>query len=123
MRFSERYGYKPVRELIQKDSIDDELKNALWNIFHTYIWDHATQSSSYSYTKNSHVYNLIQKYWFNIFKQPTDTIPLSTFDSIKKIRDYFFNCEWYEIYSLIEETYDHYPLSLKKHLSSRLIIL
>jgi len=23
MRFSERYGYKPVRDIIQKESIDD----------------------------------------------------------------------------------------------------
>lgn len=62
--------------------------------------------------QSSNIYNLIHAYWFNIFKQPTDTIPLRTSDSIKKIRDYFFNCEWYEIYSLVEETYDHYPLSL-----------
>lgn len=114
MRFSERYGYKPVREIIQKESMDDQLQNALWSIFHTYIWNHVTHSGSYSYTKNSNIYNLIFKYWFNIFKQPTDTIPLRTSDSIKKIRDYFFNCEWYEIYSLIEETYDHYPLSLNR---------
>ncbi|MDY6460311.1 AbiJ-NTD4 domain-containing protein [Acinetobacter faecalis] len=38
MRFSERYGYKPVREIIQKESIDDQLKNALWSIFHLFIY-------------------------------------------------------------------------------------
>ena len=85
MSFSERYGYKPVREIIQKESMDDQLQNALWSIFHTYIWNHVTHSGSYSYTKNSNVYNLIHKYWFNIFKQPTDTIPLRTSDSIKKL--------------------------------------
>lgn len=41
MRFSERYGYKPVREIIQKESMDEVLKNGLWNaisecIFHKY---------------------------------------------------------------------------------------
>ena len=112
MHFSERYGYKPVREIIQKESIDDQLKNALWSIFHTYIWNRVSHSGAYSRTKNSNVYSLIHTYWFNIFKQPTDTIPLNTSNSIKKIRDYFFYCEWYEIYSIIEETYDHYPLSL-----------
>lgn len=29
MRFSQRYGYKPVREIIQKESIDDDLKNRI----------------------------------------------------------------------------------------------
>lgn len=33
MRFSERYGYKPVREIIQKESMDDALKNSIWNVF------------------------------------------------------------------------------------------
>ena len=28
MRFSERYGYKPIREIIQKESMDDDLKMA-----------------------------------------------------------------------------------------------
>ena len=31
MRFSERYGYQPIREIIQKNSINTDLKNALWN--------------------------------------------------------------------------------------------
>ena len=42
MRFSERYGYKPVREIIQKESMDDHLKNGLWSIFDTYIWKKVT---------------------------------------------------------------------------------
>lgn len=112
MRFSERYGYKPVREIIQKDGIDDQLQNALWSILHASIWNNITHSGPYRYTKRSNVYNLVHTYWFNIFKKPTDTIPLNTSDSIKIIRDYFFNCEWFEIYSFIEETYDHYPSSL-----------
>ncbi len=29
MRFSERYGYKPVREIIQKESMDEVLINRL----------------------------------------------------------------------------------------------
>ncbi|WP_407409805.1 AbiJ-NTD4 domain-containing protein [Acinetobacter sp.] len=31
MRFSQRFGYKPVREIIQKESMDENLKNQLWN--------------------------------------------------------------------------------------------
>lgn len=126
MRFSERYGYKPVREIIQKESMDEQLRNALWSILHTYIWSNITHSGSHRYTKYSNVYILIHKYWFNIFKRPTDDIPSSTADSIKMIRDYFFNCEWFDIYSFIEETYDHYPSSLnrrKEALSNQLIIL
>lgn len=31
MRFSQKLGYKPVREIIQKESMDENLKNQLWN--------------------------------------------------------------------------------------------
>ncbi len=91
MRFSERYGYKPVREIIQKESINSDLKNALWSILHTFIWNKTSHKNSYSYTKYSNIYGLVHSYWFNIFKIPIDTIPLYTSDSIKKIREYFFH--------------------------------
>jgi len=110
MRFSERYGYKPVRDIIQKESIDDSLKNGLWSVFHSYIWnriEHGHNQSSF--TRNSNIYSLVESYWLNLFKNPTDTIPQWTSDSLKIIRDYFFNCAWHEIYSLIEETIEHYP--------------
>ena len=110
MRFSERYGYKPVRDIIQKESIDDALKNGLWSVFHSYIWnriEHGHNQSSF--TRNSNIYSLVESYWLNLFKNPTDTIPQWTSDSLKIIRDYFFNCAWHEIYSLIEETIEHYP--------------
>jgi len=52
---------------------------------------------------------LIYSYWFNLFKEPTDTIPLKTVDAIKHIRSFFFRCEWHTIYSFIEETLENYP--------------
>nr|WP_322853466.1 hypothetical protein [Acinetobacter sp. ANC 3903] len=39
MRFSEINGYKPVREIIQKESMDDALLNRLWNIIIFYIFN------------------------------------------------------------------------------------
>lgn len=110
MRFSERYRYKPVREIIQKESMDDELKNSLWSIFYEYIWKRVEHGRNQSaYTQNSNIHSLIKSYWLNIFKKPIDTIPKLTSDSIKNIRDYFFQCEWHDVYSMIEETLEHYP--------------
>ncbi|WP_353140863.1 AbiJ-NTD4 domain-containing protein [Acinetobacter pragensis] len=110
MRFSERYGYKPVREIIQKESMDDELRNGIWSVFHLCLWSKISHpSSSYSYTKNSNLNNLINKYWFNFFKKPNDTIPLRSHESITIIRNLFFKFEWHTIYSFIEETLENYP--------------
>lgn len=90
MRFSERYGYKPVREIIQKESMDDHLKNGLWSIFDTYIWKKVTHEYwQYKHTNSSNIYTLIYNYYFNFFKKPTDSIPLLTADTLKQIREYF----------------------------------
>ena len=110
MRFSERYGYKPIREIIQKESMDDDLKNGLWNVLHSYIWNRIEHGRNQSLlTNNSNINSLVKSYWANLFKLPIDTIPLYTKDSLKLIREYFFKCEWHKIHSLIEETIEHYP--------------
>lgn len=109
MRFSERYGYKPVRKIIQKESIDKELKNSLWSILNHCFWSRKYDNGRLNYYRDSNLRNLINAYWFNLFKVPTDTIPLKIDDAIKQIRSYFFQCEWHIIYSLIEETLDNYP--------------
>ena len=49
MRFSERYGYQSIREIIQKNSINTDLKNALWNtiivcIFNKYSYHFGARS-------------------------------------------------------------------------------
>ena len=36
MRFSQRMGYKPIKEIIQKESLDKDLRTGLWNVF--YKW-------------------------------------------------------------------------------------
>lgn len=115
MRFSERYGYKPVREIIQKESIDDALKNLLWSVLNDYLWKQVKHGNNYSYTKYSNISSLLNTYWINILKVPNDTIPISTSDAIKRIRSYFFSCEWHEIYSLIEETIDNLPYGFIKN--------
>ena len=39
MRFSEKYGFKPVKEQLQINSMDDDLRNSLWNALKICYWD------------------------------------------------------------------------------------
>ena len=34
--FSQRKGLKPIKSIVQKDSMDDDLKNGLWNVLHIF---------------------------------------------------------------------------------------
>jgi len=39
MLFSQKIGKKPIKIDIQIDSMDDDLRIALWNKLHVYIWE------------------------------------------------------------------------------------
>lgn len=100
-RFSERFGYKPVREQLQVDDIDDELKNSLWNIIVVFL-NNSDPTSLEHYT---------EKLWMDFWKRPLDEIPfyLGTVNikALKQnIKNWFYqsNTEWHSIFDLIEFT-------------------
>lgn len=109
MLFSERYGYRPVRELIQAESMDDVLKNAIWSILDQSIWTKRYDFKHSGSYKDSNLKNLIVAYWFSFFKLPTDSIPYTTNSAISEIRNIFFKMPWHDVYSFIEITLDNYP--------------
>ena len=37
--FSQKYGYKSLKTVIQIDSMDEELCNGLWNALYAYYWE------------------------------------------------------------------------------------
>jgi len=40
--------------------------------------------------------------WRDYFKKPIDTIPGLCANVIRSLRDYFFSCEWYEVYDFLQ---------------------
>ena len=72
--FSQRQGLKPAIKSIQKDSIDDELRNRLWSLLKLFVWDF--WSSDYQFDQRAReVENLLDKLWFSYFKKPIDERP------------------------------------------------
>jgi hypothetical protein len=116
MRFSERYGHKPVRELIQLDSIDEELKNGIWSLLKIYYWDKAEYSSDgfsggYRLTsgRNNELNTLCQRLWFNFFKIPLDRLSGDWSEVLEKLRKHFFTAKWFEVYDFIEFVANNFP--------------
>ena len=104
MRFSERYGYKPVREIIQKESIDNDLKNTLWSLLQLSIFEKVEYEYQYGQVDGSNLKILLFSYWYHFFKKPIDTISSYTSDAIDILRKEFFKMPWHSIYSFIEIT-------------------
>lgn len=114
MRFSERYKYKPVREVIQIESMDEPLRNGIWSLLKLFYWDEVHHSSDLyggyylSSIGNERIKALCELIWFDLFKIPLDQIDDNWKVVLKQLRDYFFGCAWFEVYDFIEFIAKHY---------------
>lgn len=65
MLFSERKGLSPVKIEIQRESIDDDLKNGLWNALHLMIWAKYDGNNYNKTFRTSNLFILFVNYWHN----------------------------------------------------------
>lgn len=101
--FSQRKGLKPVKKVIQIDFMDRDLRIGLWNALTLFYWN---KVSGYDVPKSIQI--LIKILWLYYFKEPIDTLG-GWSHTYNKIRDYFFHCEWFEVYDFIEFIANNYP--------------
>lgn len=107
-RFSERYGYRLVKQAFQREEVDDTLRVALWNVFTVCMWDRWTcPDYGYRDTNTQKIDSLFKRMWFSYFKKDLDQLP--TFragrgykSGYEFLKDYFLRCPWHEVYDLIE---------------------
>ena len=98
--FSQRKGLKPVAETIQIDSIDESLRNSLWNALDILLW--SSEDFLHRQYGLPHIDGFSQALWFHYFKKPIDTRPEQSSRILRQIREYFFSCKWYEVYDFLE---------------------
>jgi len=99
MRFSERIGAQAGRELLQRDSMDVELRVAIWNQVLTLVLEEAEE---HSVLESASRYKLYRKLWDEFFHVPLDDLPYGPSEFIRIIRKAFDEAQWYEVYDLVE---------------------
>src|ERR1044072_152014 len=103
MRFSQRIGKTPVQTQIQIESMDDQLKSALWNCFHSHFLDKYTglaeadalliSMSSPETTRHWKLGNLEEFFrllWNDFFKEPFSDLPNDIKDVVRTLKGAFF---------------------------------
>jgi hypothetical protein len=97
LTFSQRMGLTPVRTALQVDSMDEALRNALWNVLDLSLWqDFKKPYASFSTLV---VHNL----WADYLKRTMESLPaVFTHDVVDQFREYFFKAHWYEVYDFVE---------------------
>lgn len=107
--FSQRKGLKPLTEMIQSDSMSEELRNSLWNALDVALW------STENYLRKNYGEPEIEPFsralWFHYFKKRVDSRPEYGDKILAAIRDYFFQCKWFEVYDFLEFIVGHYDRS------------
>ena len=96
MKFSERYAHVPVRSVLQIDSVDNGLRNRLWNLIGTTFFasapDYGDGKDDYlPFADNRDAYHVFKNLWHNYLKQTTDTIGTSYFEALRKLKNYFLD--------------------------------
>ncbi len=108
MKFSERYGYTPARNSIQLESMDDALRNSLWNALDTHYWRlqrvdriEATIGLLPDF-RHPELREICRHLWIDFFKWKVDTLTDFWEETKRDISIFFSACDWYDAYDLIE---------------------
>jgi len=104
--FSERTGLKPPKVVLQLSSMDDDLRNGLWNACELAILHRVANVKRYV-DLDPFVSRFLRDLWANFRKQPTDTIPPEGLQAYNLIREFYFRAEWFEVYDFIEFIANH----------------
>lgn len=116
--FSEREGIKKKEKRLQVEDVSPELRIRLWNAFQQQYWTYITDVVYSIYAslwlgKLEIVEDFLHHLWDGYFKRPIDELDeglayiLPTVH--KFLRNYFFNCEWYEVYDFLEFVVNNWP--------------
>ncbi len=92
MRFSQRMGYKPIKEIIQKESLDKDLRTGLWNVF--YKWYGIINV-------HPEMYEIYENIWVNYYKQYLDGYNESN-NCWERNRYLILKGQWYEVFDFLE---------------------
>jgi hypothetical protein len=104
MRFSERIGKRAPKDVIQVDSMDNDLKNGLWNVVLEQILaplrGFSDDYSDLSFTPGLQF--VLISLWRDFFKKPIDSIPAQVGDGQLNLKNYFFSGSYLDAYDFIE---------------------
>lgn len=110
MKFSERGGFKQRLKVAQIGSMNSELRNSLWNVFHSTVFNTRFFDDEFDPVDYRHLENIISDFGTSICK---DFLKIPIDFSIVRdpriyFKRYFLDFEWFEAYDFIEFTANYF---------------
>lgn len=102
MRFSQRIGKQPIKTVMQTETMDEDLRNSLWNkLLESYLG--GIYRINIRNPKDRHITGFLKVIWADFFKFPIDDLPISGDDIHGSLKNRFFReAQWYEVYDFVE---------------------
>ena len=109
MRFSERLGYKKARDAIQLESMDEPLRNGLWNVLKAYVWENGPRYGKLNEQANEHsIHSLCIRLWANFFNEPLEAVDDYWNNVLSNLRKRFSKFQWFEVFDFVEFIANNY---------------
>lgn len=99
MKFSERIGKKQIKSEIQLDSMDNDLRNGLWNVINMFILEPMQEKHDLTFSPFKQP---IEAIWYSFFKEPIDDMPYGTKRVTDFLRTKFFSWDYVEVYDFVD---------------------
>ena len=94
--FSERHGYKEVRSVVQRESLDDATRLELWNLL-------AVLPKEFGkFYQDSTEHDVLEAMWLWYFNKARDEMPFDSF-VWKMLKEAVLTHEWNEVFDLLEQ--------------------
>lgn len=100
MKFSDRIGVTKPKQAIQKEGMDDDLRNALWNACTSHFFFIPPHESFLGEVPKLKAF--YHRLWHDFFKSATDTLDSRIRVNIATVRKWFFSAQWHEVYNFLE---------------------
>lgn len=100
MRFSQRRKLTPIRIDIQRDGMDDALRNKLWNALYLSV----LSAGGDAFARHGEEPDLIaSRLWLHFFNNPFDEKPAGGLAGlVGYVKWWFSRAKWHEVYDLVE---------------------
>jgi len=98
--FSQRKGIKPVSSHLQVESMDENLRNSIWNVLDVVAW--GAPGFMGDVNRYGRIVVFSQQLWANFYKLPIDRRPTHPAVLLEYIRDTYFGYSWNEVYDFLQ---------------------
>ena len=105
MRFSQRIGKKSIKTQVQLESMDNDLRVGLWNLFKVFYIEEMEREQQLRMTNKVEGISFntfFMVLWHSFFKWPLHSISPYLDSACNQILAWFGKAEWHEVYDFIE---------------------